>query len=584
MNGIFAYAGKGECKRILLNGIRGMKSKGSELAGIAILKGEGFATAKLKGTPAELYEKAESVEGGACIGICECADAVRLRASGVTAPPSVSGDYAAVLDSGIESYDALKSWCRGKLPVASDEDLLLALLSLVNGDNMLEVMKRIIPSFQRELGFAFISSNEEAVYARAGDTPFFVGFTDDGIVLANEAMPVLSISRKFFVIENGECVRITRDRAVAFDSRGRRIKKPLRASPAVQPDRLSAADGKELFGIPRSARETLSGIIKSSTIDFSGLHLTRRSLERFKRVIITGCGSYYYASRLAAYMLEALADLPCTAFTAGELISSGAYFDSSTLLIAVSESGEERDIFKSISLAGEFDSKSILFTLQPYSLCAMAADMTVDWGGSGEGDCPFISCALSLCLFSVWAGNRVSSVSELYFSVAAKLAELLPGKLASAIKSTPELESAARALLSAEELYISGCAADSAAAMEGARKIRSELGINAVSTELSQLLCESPKCLPYSLFVVIISSREQLKSALYHLQRLKARGGDIIIITTANLEADITGFDRVITVTESLPVFDSLTCLASLYKTVDLAAEIMKKEEEQQAS
>ncbi len=584
MNGIFAYAGRGECREILLSGLRGIKGKGRELSGIAILKEKGFAQLRIKGSPEELYEKGRALKDGSGIGICECSEAVRCRASKITSPPAVSGDFAAALDSEIDSFIELKQWCRGTMPVASDEDLLLALLSLVKGDTAGEVMKRIIPSFQEELGFAFVSAQEEAIYARAGALPFFVGFTEDGTALSNEAQPVLRICRRYFVIENGESIKITKEKTTVFDSKGRRIKKQLRASPSFNSEKLKAAGGDGSLHIVKSAKDTLAGIVINSAVDFSGLRLSKRSLERIKRVIITGSGPSYHCALLAAYNLEALSDLPCAAYPAGELAESGVFYDEAALLIAVSDSGEEAEVFECMRRASEFGSKTLLFTHQPCSLCGMRADMTVDCGGSGEGRGAFISCALSACLFSVWAGNKRNVVSELYISVAARLAELLPGKLASAVKASAELEAAAKQLLSFEGVYTAGVGADYAIALEAARAIRKELKINALAMPLTQLASEKTECMPFSLVIASVSGRENLKASLKCLRRLKAQGACVAVFTTANLESELGGFDGVIAVTESLPLFDGLTCLASIYKTADLAKEIINAEQEQQAT
>jgi fructoselysine-6-P-deglycase FrlB-like protein len=69
---------------------------------------------------------------------------------------------------------------------------------------------------------------------------------------------------------------------------------------------------------------------------------------KYRQIIFTGCGSTYYLALAAAALTQELTGAVCRAFPASELwLSAGSsYVDGSSLLVAVSRSGETTETLR----------------------------------------------------------------------------------------------------------------------------------------------------------------------------------------------------------------------------------------------
>ncbi len=585
LSSIFAYAGDSPCKDIIIDGVSRLCAEKFELCGISMKTEDKIEIIRMKGKAELLGENARELGNEGRIGIAEAMAAHRCKPSGLTAPPASNEFFAAALDGAIENFDSLKAWAKSTVPIATDEDLLLALLTKMRELEPLEIMTNLSRSLQGGAGFAFIPENEEAIYIKAGARPIVAGICEDGYCVSSELFAIVPYSNKYFLIEDGELAKITYEKATVYDSRLRKIKKPLYNSFGYDAPLEGYMLSDSLSSLPFAVRDTVSSFTKNGALSFDPLKISKRTISKIDRIIITGSGESFRAGALAAYCLEALTDIPSAAIPASELKSSGVFFDRNTLLIAVSAGGESRDTVDCVRRAERFQALTLGVTSGSLSTLERECKRVIK-ARVKKTDSPlhrYISAALSLLLFALMLGNKNEILSDMYLSVAVKLAELLPGKVLSASKTNQNTYPCAQKLLAAESVYASGTGADYLISMEAAALIRQELRVNASALPLSELSNEGEALLNGSLVAAFITNRETLGSALYYLRRCSSLGAELIIFTTADIENEISGFESVISVTDSLPVFDTLVALSALSKTLDTAKAILAKEEEQQA-
>tara|TARA_B100000315_G_C14559617_1_gene579855 strand:- start:1213 stop:2211 length:999 start_codon:yes stop_codon:yes gene_type:complete len=79
-----------------------------------------------------------------------------------------------------------------------------------------------------------------------------------------------------------------------------------------------------------------------------GLEDVKGKLKHVKRIVITGCGSAYYAGLVGRSMLEAYTGIPVEAELASELRYRSVVFDKGTAVLAISQSGETADTLAAI--------------------------------------------------------------------------------------------------------------------------------------------------------------------------------------------------------------------------------------------
>lgn len=581
MSGIFGYIGTEECKDILIKGISLLEKRGSETTGIVLKSKNDLLAIKTKGNANDLKQISGTVKNNSTAGIAQCDRAMRCKAAQITAKPACNNLFAAAMDGAIENFDELKRWTNNPFPIATDEDLLLAVLCVANSPDKLDIIKKTDSLIKGGPSYAFIGNDDNAIYCKAGSRPLIIGLGKEGFYLSSELNAIISYAEKYICLDDGECAKITKDKAVIYDSKYKKIKKPLLAVPEDLYFENDYSIKDEIFYCPLAVKETYKQFVQKSKINFDYLKLNHRSIDKIKRIIITGCGCSYNTAQISAYNFSMLTDIPASAFPSGELRYSGCVIDKGTLLIAISHRGESEDTAACVKRFKAAGAKAIAVTSGKTSYLSRICDSVInpncDFETNEVSLRSFISSYLAMCFLALHIGSKCAIVNDLYLSVTIKMAEMLPGKLSSAIKPTPAFDAAASMLSQAENVFVTGLGADWALSLEGADKLRAIAKINASALCVSELVLKCPPLLDDSLVLALITNKELLQKALYSLRRAKSLGAKIIIITTENIEEEIKDFDKIISFNDSIPLFNPLTCIAGLYKIAIIADEIKNR-------
>jgi glucosamine--fructose-6-phosphate aminotransferase (isomerizing) len=126
---------------------------------------------------------------------------------------------------------------------------------------------------------------------------------------------------------------------------------------------------KEIFEQPSAIRRTLEG-----RYDLEGnrvlLNLPKAFEETFEtvsKIALIGCGTSYHAACIAAHFLEELLGISAEAYIASEYRYRESVSDATTLVIAISQSGETADTIAALREAKRRKAKVLSITNVPYS-------------------------------------------------------------------------------------------------------------------------------------------------------------------------------------------------------------------------
>ena len=102
---------------------------------------------------------------------------------------------------------------------------------------------------------------------------------------------------------------------------------------------------KEIFEQTLSVQNAMRGRLnhEESTAQLGGLNLSPQELREIDRILITGCGTAMHAGMVGEYIIESLAHVPVEVDYASEFRLRNSPLDRSTLVLAVSQSGETED-------------------------------------------------------------------------------------------------------------------------------------------------------------------------------------------------------------------------------------------------
>ena len=580
MSGIFAYIGREEPVGALLKGLGALQHRGGEVNGITVKVKDGFSSARTVGDMSRLGEECGRITAQGCCGIAETS--VQSRAVGAASlVPAANHLFAVACDGSIHNYHSLKRWSREPFAVNTDEDLLLACLSISSVKECPQLAVKAAAALSGAPGFAFMSANESAVYAHAGNSPLFVGTGEGGCYLSSELAPLLAVCEKYTLLEKGETARLRTDRALFYDAKCKKVKKSF--SPI--PDRVYFENeyrpDEELYACSLAAREVYTKFVRDARLTFDGLKLSRRSVEKLSRIILVGEGSSYAAALYGRNLLDMVTDIPSFAFRSGEFMFARGVMDDDTLLIAVSFRGETGATLACVRRAKAAGAKTLALTSSNISSLSMMCDYAVTFEGDfvrGVALRPFISCTLTLALLSLYIGGKNGVVTDLYLSVALKMAELLAGKIASAIKDNTAFAGAVNILKNAKNLYACGIGADYAASIEAADKMRALCGIDCAAVPLTEL-AQYPTVGEGTVILAFVTGKTTAGASEAFLSRMKTRGARVILFTTDSIGEEMNAFDAVLSVNDTMPLFDALPCVAASFRLSLLLADAQQSDE-----
>lgn len=577
MSGIFGYIGNQDCRDALINGINALDHRGGEVTGMALKIKEDLICVRNIGKVDKIIDDVNGISVDCKIGLAQTSRCNRAKPSTLTASPAYNNMFCVAMDGGIDNFDFLKSRTGNPFPICTDEDLLLALLCINAGNNYVDLAFSVSNIIEGAPTFAFFCSNDNSIYCKKGLAPLFIGVSKDGYYLSSELGALQGVAIRYLPLEDGEIARISADRVVIYDAKKRRVKRT--AVPFIERKALDNdyPIGDEVFYCPLAIKSVVKQFVKDNKLDFPMLKLSRHNIDRIDRIIITGEGSSYYSAMLGAGAFGILTDVPTYAVPSGELAYSTHILNKYTLVISVSNSGESISTIIATKRALLAECKTIVITPNTSSYLAQIGDALIplNEGVANSSSSPncFMSSYMALAFLALFIGAKSSVVDELYMSVVLKMAESLSGKVSSSVKSSPMISNAVSLLCSSSRIVTTGYLGDNALALEAGLRLRSIANISSINCPLNELECLLGKDVKDSLLIAFISDDRCMPQVMSHLRRARSLGANVLIYTATNIEDEISGFDNIVSVNDSVPLLNPLPIISSFYKTIALAGE-----------
>ena len=203
-------------------------------------------------------------------------------------------------------------------------------------------------------GLAAVCADEPDVIAVARkDSPIVVGMGQDGAYLASDIVALIDATRDVVVLEDGQFAKLTPKGIEYTDAEGAVITPAVThvdwdvdmAEKGGYPDFML----KEICEQPRVVRDTLVGrLAPTGELDIDELGLSFEELNLIDRVYVIACGTSYHAGLIAKNLIEGWARIPCEVEAASEFRYRNPIITPTTLVVAVSQSGETADTLAAI--------------------------------------------------------------------------------------------------------------------------------------------------------------------------------------------------------------------------------------------
>ena len=378
MCGIVGYVGKRPACDVVVQALRRMEYRGYDSAGIAVLDGNGGMTVHRRaGRLANLDDALasadpSSLQGQSGLGHTRWATHGRPTDRNAHPHRDSTGKIAVVHNGIIENYATLRHELEAAgVEFHSDTDTEVAVhlvgLQYRSGDTAGDFVASVLAVVRRLEGhFTLVFANADdpgTIVAARRSTPLVLGVGDGEMFIGSDVAAFIDYTREAVELGQDQAVVITADGYRITDFFGQDMTGIARAF-HIDWDLSAAEKGgyeyfmlKEIAEQPSAVADTLLGHFRDGRIVLDEQRLSDQELREVDKVFVVACGTAYHSGLLAKYAIEHWTRLPVEVELASEFRYRDPVLDRSTLVVAISQSGETADTLEAVRHAKEQKAK-----------------------------------------------------------------------------------------------------------------------------------------------------------------------------------------------------------------------------------
>ena len=559
MCGIVGYAGTEQAAPILLDGLERLEYRGYDSAGIAVLSEEkGLQLRKTKG---RLKVLSALVDGGKALegrmGIGHTRWATHGEPNDVNSHPHLSqnGQIAVVHNGIIENYLEIKEFLVSKgVHFCSDTDTevvaqLLEYFYLQNGGNIMAAVYTVLDRIEGAYALGILCKDlPDSFIAARKDAPLLLGYGENCKFIASDVTAIIKHTRDVSYMEDGEVAVVSAGEIKVYDALGQPVEKE---HSFIDWDVSAAEKGgyahfmfKEIMEQPEAVRKTVSPRLKDGRVCFEELSLSEDYIRGLKKIFIVACGSSYHVGVVAKYNMERLLRRPVDVMLASEFRYADPLVDQDTLVIVISQSGETLDTMAALREAKKLGARILsVVNVVGSSIARESDDVLYTWAG------PEIAVATTkaystqlvlLDMLGLYFADVLGSVSKEEYTRLAEELQALPTKMEKVLENTEEIKYLASRYFNHASVFYIGRNLDYALGLEGSLKLKEISYILSEAYASGELKHGTISLIEDGTLVVALGTYTPLfDKALSNIIEVKARGADIVALTTESRRGDM---------------------------------------------
>ncbi len=554
MCGIVGYVGEKSALDVVLEGLRRLEYRGYDSAGVALITDEeNLSVAKKAGKIANLdKELADRPLPPSTTGIGHTRWATHGPPNDRNAHPHPSGDgKVAVVHNGIiENFASLRAEleARGN-ELRSDTDtevvahLLGEAIRTTDGD-LAEAMRKTCARL--EGAFTLVAVHADApdvVVGARRNSPLVVGVGEGENFLASDVSAFITHTRDAIELGQDQVVELRRSGVTVTNFDGT----PADVTPYHVDWDISAAEKggydyfmlKEIAEQPKAIADTLLGrFTPEGRLHLDEMRLSDDELREVDKIIIIACGTSFHVGLIAKYAIEHWTRIPCEVELASEFRYRDPIVDPTTMVIAISQSGETMDTLMALRHAREQRAKVLAICNTNGSTIPRESDAVVYTYAGPEiavaSTKAFLTQIIATYVIALYLAQvRGTKYGDEIKSIIDDLEEI-PAAVAKVLESTEPVRALARDLKDAQSVLFIGRHVGYSVALEGALKLKELAYMHAEGFAAGELK-HGPIALiedGLPVFVVIPpKGRDVLHDKMVsNVQEIRARGARTIVI------------------------------------------------------
>ena len=547
MCGIVGIIGLSPAAPRVLEGLRRLEYRGYDSAGIATLVDGQIERRRAEGKLASLATALEHHPLPGTTGIGHTRWATHGAPTQRNAHPHATARVAVVHNGIIENYAEL----RGELEAAgrrfesdTDTESVVQLLDLLleQGHAPEDASRLALAHLHGAFAMCFLFAGREDLLVAARRGPALaIGHGEGEMYVGNDALALSQLTRRITYLHEGDWAVLSPDGVRFHDQDGHEV---TRASVASQISGALTGKGnyrhfmeKELHEHPSTIGDTLHQYISPARRSVA-LPALPFDPAKVSRIILTACGSGFYAAQIGRYWIESVARIPADAEIASELRYREPPLPEGGVAIMLSQSGETADTMAALAMLKQGGQRTLSIVNVPESTLAREADGTLLTVAGPEVSVAstkaFTAQLTVLACLALGMGRARGTIDA---ATEARLTTALlsvPEAAAEVLERDEEIRALAVEVAKARDVLFLGRGSLFPVAMEGALKLKEISYIHAEGYAAGEMKHGPIALIDASVPVIALCPSGPLfDKTASNLQEAAARGGRIMAFTDA---------------------------------------------------
>ena len=574
MCGIVGGVTNEDITSLLLEGLNRLEYRGYDSSGLIVLsKNNTFKRArsvgKVKNLENNLKARKQEIIGN--IGLAHTRWATHGAPTCHNAHPHVSTDSVGIVHNGIiENYIELKNnqVTQGyEFTSETDTEVIAHAIdfAMQSSNTLVSSVQKAIKTFQGSYGLGIISSDyPDTIIATRKGSPLVLGIGKSGNYIASDQMALLSVTKEFIFLEEGDVAEIQIDKVTIYDVDGNLVDRPIRTS-KLKPGQVDLGNydhfmQKEIFEQPQAIRDTLESRITNDSVVISAFGYNSEEIfSQIAQIQIIACGTSYNAGLVAKYWLEDIAKISCNVEVASEYRYRRPILLDKTLFITLSQSGETADTVEAVKKAKEINNNiyTLCITNSAESSLTRLSDLNfLTHAGPEIGVAStkaFTTQLVALALLTCSIGKLKNTIDKKQEKEITDGLKLLPGLINETLLQEVQIKNLALRFKDKSSALFLGRGTMHAIAMEGALKLKEISYIHAEAFPAGELKHGPIALIDEDTPVIAVAPNDELLDKLKsNLQEVKSRGSQMIVFEDENSKIESIDAMEVIPITSNL--------------------------------
>ncbi|MDP7115588.1 MAG: glutamine--fructose-6-phosphate transaminase (isomerizing) [Candidatus Woesearchaeota archaeon] len=548
MCGIVGLVSKREVSKILLECIRKLEYRGYDSVGMVCCDGKDICTKKDIGKIDEVDKKVNFIELNGNMGLAHSRWSTHGRTTKENAHPHTdcTGDVSIVHNGIIENHLELKEELikKGhKFSTETDTEVIAHLIEENYKGDLKDAVLAAVGKIEGSYGLGVVHKNHDEIVAARNESPLIVGIGDGENFICSDVPAILKYTRNVVYLGNEEVAVVTTDKVEFFDVNGEWVDKKVEKidwdAEQAQKQGYKHFMLKEIFEQPRAISETINGRLDDSDIlikDEIGLSVDE--IKKVKKIVIVACGTSWHAGLVGEFMIEELTRIPVEVEYASEFRYRNPIVDKTTIVIAISQSGETADTLAAMKEAKKKRAKVISIVNVKGSSIERESDSTVYTHSGPEigvaSTKAFTSQLVVLYLMTVYFGKVKGVLPQEQVRNRIRDLRRVPLQIQSILEDSDYIKECAELYYKrANALYL-GRGINYPIALEGALKLKEVSYVHAEGYPAAEMKHGPIALIDKDMPVVFVATKDDrtYSKILGNIEETKSRGGIVIAIIT----------------------------------------------------